>query len=145
MKNWRLWIGFLLSIASFVSYFVFFYRFPITRDVPWVDFILFIAATVLLIAGVRRSQRKIRSGIVAFLGVAVFAFFVFAVTVASRQLPPSHGAPQVGQKAPDFTVLDSNAEFLIDGTGTVRWTNLTEDLRIRARPERMLAAAQNVR
>jgi len=32
------------------------------------------------------------------------------VTVATRRLPPSHGAPHVGQKAPDFTLLDSNGK-----------------------------------
>ena len=37
------------------------------------------------------------------------------------------------------------AEFLIDRTGTVRWRNLTEDLRIRATPEQMLAAARSLR
>ena len=46
--------------------------------------------------------------IVAF--ISYFAFFVFVVTVASRQVPPSHGAPHVGQKAPDFTLLDSNGK-----------------------------------
>lgn len=30
------------------------------------------------------------------------------------------------------------AEFLIDPSGTVRWVNLTEDYRIRARPEEIL-------
>lgn len=30
------------------------------------------------------------------------------------------------------------AEFLIDSTGTVRWVNLTEDYRVRARPEEVL-------
>lgn len=34
------------------------------------------------------------------------------------------------------------AEFLVDSAGTVRWVNLTEDLRVRARPEQLLAAAQ---
>ena len=34
------------------------------------------------------------------------------------------------------------AEFLVDATGTVRWVNLTEDYRIRARPEQMLAAIE---
>jgi peroxiredoxin len=29
-------------------------------------------------------------------------------------------------------------EFLIDSTGTIRWENLTEDLRVRARPEQIL-------
>jgi peroxiredoxin len=33
------------------------------------------------------------------------------------------------------------AEFLVDRNGIVRWRNLTEDLRIRARPEQMLEAA----
>jgi len=33
------------------------------------------------------------------------------------------------------------AEFLIDSTGTIRWINLTGDLRVRARPEQMLKAA----
>jgi len=30
------------------------------------------------------------------------------------------------------------AEFLVDATGTVRWVNLTDDLRVRARPENAL-------
>jgi len=37
------------------------------------------------------------------------------------------------------------AEFLIDRTGTVRWRNLTEDYRVRARPEEMLARARELR
>jgi peroxiredoxin len=34
------------------------------------------------------------------------------------------------------------AEFLLDASGSVRWVNLTEDLRVRARPEQMVAAAK---
>jgi len=34
------------------------------------------------------------------------------------------------------------AEFLVDRSGTVRWVNLTEDLRVRARPVQMLEAAK---
>jgi hypothetical protein len=34
------------------------------------------------------------------------------------------------------------AEFLLDSSGTVRWVNLTEDLRVRARPEQMIEAAK---
>jgi len=34
------------------------------------------------------------------------------------------------------------AEFLVDRDGVVRWRNLTEDIRVRARPEAMLAAAK---
>jgi len=32
------------------------------------------------------------------------------------------------------------AEFLIDSSGKVLWVNLTEDLRVRARPEQVLQA-----
>ena len=42
--------------------------------------------------------------------MAVMGFFVFLVFFASRGLPVSHGAPQVGQKAPDFTLPDINGK-----------------------------------
>jgi peroxiredoxin len=32
------------------------------------------------------------------------------------------------------------AEFVVDATGTIRWVNLTDDFRVRARPESVLAA-----
>lgn len=37
------------------------------------------------------------------------------------------------------------AELLVDRNGIVRWRNLTADLRVRARPEEMLAAARALR
>jgi peroxiredoxin len=36
------------------------------------------------------------------------------------------------------------AEILIDSAGVVRWINLTDDLRVRARPEQMLQAAKSL-
>ena len=36
------------------------------------------------------------------------------------------------------------AEFLIDKGGIVRWEKITEDFRVRARPEEMLAAAKSL-
>ena len=36
------------------------------------------------------------------------------------------------------------AEFLVDRNGIVRWRNLTEDYRVRATPEQMLAAARSL-
>jgi len=37
------------------------------------------------------------------------------------------------------------AEFLVDRGGTVRWRNLTESFRVRARPDAMLEAAKALR
>ncbi len=36
------------------------------------------------------------------------------------------------------------AEFLVDRSGTVRWVNFTEDLRVRAKADEMLAASRNL-
>ena len=45
---------------------------------------------------------------------------------------------------PDGTDIARPAEFLIDSSGTVRWRNLTEDVRIRARANEMLAVAKSL-
>lgn len=37
------------------------------------------------------------------------------------------------------------AEFLVDSSGTVRWANFTEDIRIRAKADEMLAAAKGLK
>lgn len=45
---------------------------------------------------------------------------------------------------PNGTDISRPAEFLVDATGTVRWVNFTEDIRVRAKAEAMLAAAKAV-
>ena len=41
---------------------------------------------------------------------------------------------------PDGIDISRPAEFLIDSSGKVRWVNLTDDIRVRARPQQVLAA-----
>jgi len=41
---------------------------------------------------------------------------------------------------PDGHDIARPAEFLVDRTGTIRWVNLTDDLKVRARPEAVLKA-----
>ena len=36
------------------------------------------------------------------------------------------------------------AEFLVDSTGKVRWENFTEDIRVRARADQLLAVAHSI-
>ena len=45
---------------------------------------------------------------------------------------------------PDGTDIARPAEFLIDRSGTVRWENFTEDIRVRPRAQEMLAAAREI-
>ena len=45
---------------------------------------------------------------------------------------------------PDGHDISRPAEFLVDRSGTVRWENFTEDVRVRPRADEMLAAARNI-
>jgi len=119
--NWPLWVGLLLTIASFSSFFFIFVRFPITRDFPWANFVLFAIAAVLLFIGLRRGfasdrphplRSKIVSVLVTVVGVLVIGLFAFAYFVGGRMLPASKGAPQVGQRAPEFSLPDTTGKQL---------------------------------
>jgi peroxiredoxin len=247
--NWRPWGGLALCVVAFLTYFTVLVQFPVTRDVPWVPFLLFAVAVWLLISGWRRAAgKKIVATIVAVLGLTILGLFTYSVTAGSKSLPVSAGAPAVGEKAPEFTLPDTRnrpvslasqltgangvllvfyrgywcpfcnselrslqerlpeferagvrvmaisvdppaasadlaqrvgytfpilsdqnaavtrqynllhegagiegapvarpAEFLLDRTGTVRWRNLTEDYRVRARVEQILEQVQALR
>ncbi|MEO8034409.1 MAG: hypothetical protein ABI837_08240 [Acidobacteriota bacterium] len=90
--NWSLWLGLMLSVAAFATYFAIFARYPVTRDIPWASFLLFAIALALLVAGVRRASRKIIPVIVAFIGAGILVFFTTIILVGSKDLPLSHGA-----------------------------------------------------
>jgi hypothetical protein len=113
--NWQIWAGFLVTYVGLLSFPLFFVRFPSTRDFPWVNLILVVVAIVLLVIGVKRAFQpgrskvaKVLALVVTTLSVAAIGLFVFSAFIMSRQLPASAGAPQVGQKAPDFTLKDTS-------------------------------------
>ena len=114
--NWPLWVGFLTSVAAVLSYPFVFATFPVTRDFPWANLLLCGVAAVFLWLGVRRAfasdrphpkRSKIAASLVATLSIVIVVLFVFSTLIMARWLPPSHGAPQIGQKAPDFSLTDT--------------------------------------
>lgn len=112
--NWPLWIGFVSALAGFLSY-TFFAQFPITRDFPWVNFLLFAAGGILLVVGLFRAfgrpqiyRGKIFGSILTVLAVAMFGLFSYIFFYELREVPASTGAPRIGQKAPDFFLMDQN-------------------------------------
>jgi len=114
-RNWHLWVGFLFCLLSIPFYLLVFTRFPVTRDVPWVNFLIFGVGLALLASGVRRAFRqpeeyrgKIAGPILGVMGLAAAGLFCFAVFYGAKQIPVSASAPHVGEKAPDFTLVDSN-------------------------------------
>jgi peroxiredoxin len=118
--NWPLWSGFLLSPIAFLSYPFVFERWPITRDFPWVNLLIFGFTALLLAIGLRRAFApgprrglRITSGLVATtLSIAVFASFAMSVFVHARHLPASARAPRVGERAPDFTLPDESGTLI---------------------------------
>lgn len=113
---WPLWVGALLSVAALLSYPLLFVRWPVTRDVPWVNLLMFALSAALVLVGLRRAfrnasrKRKIGASLGAFVGVVALVLFVLVVFVGGRRLPSSQGAPKVGQKAPDFQLSDATGK-----------------------------------
>ena len=113
--NWQIWTGFVLSLVAAFSYPFVFVTWSTTREFPWANLVLFAIAFVFLFFGLRRAFKpekrivaKIFSSLAAAFGVLLLAALLFMIFVMGSWLPPSTGAPQVGQKAPEFTLTDSN-------------------------------------
>lgn len=106
--------GFAVCAVALVSYPLFFARFPATRDVPWVNWLLLAAGLALLIVGLRRAFRqperyrgRISGPVFGVLSLAVVGLFLFMTVIGSRQLPPpTSRVAKVGGQAPDFTLPD---------------------------------------
>ena len=113
--TWPVWTGFLLCVVALFSYPFFFVRFPITRDFPWVNLVLYCVAGALIVVGLQRSfgiagkrRTRILGSILTVFSALVFALFIFVAFVFPRHLPASSHAPEVGQKAPPFTLTDTS-------------------------------------
>jgi hypothetical protein len=112
--NWPLWAGFLFVVAGLFSY-TFFAQFPITRDFPWANLLLFAVGGILLVAGLVRAfgrpqlyRGKVFGSIFVVLSLLGFALFAYGAFYLVRQVPASTSAPRVGEKAPEFALPDQN-------------------------------------
>jgi len=81
------------------------------------EFLLFGIGAALLIVGLFRAfgrpqayRGKVFGSIFAVIAVLLVAFFSYEILYFLRQVPASVGAPRVGQKTPDFTLLDQNGK-----------------------------------
>ena len=53
---------------------------------------------------------KIFGPILAMLAILMFGLLSYVLFYELRQVPPSTGAPRVGQKAPEFTLSDQDGK-----------------------------------
>jgi len=115
-RRWNIpiWVGFTFVIAAVFSYIPLFALFPVTRDVPWANYLLFLIGGFLLAIGVMRAFRdperyrgKLSGSLFACLSVAVFGLFVFGLAYASKRIPSPESALRPGTVAPPFTLLNT--------------------------------------
>ena len=55
---------------------------------------------------------KIFGPILGTLGILMFGLFSYVFFYELRQVPPSTGAPRVGQSAPEFTLSDQDGNYV---------------------------------
>ena len=113
-RNSAVWLGLILAIVSLLSQGLFFLKVPGQNALPWLSLALATVAVMLVLVGVKRAffEPQLYRGKVAGSIVTVVSLLLFAVTVfgfvTARRIPGTEGVPQVGQKAPDFTLADTD-------------------------------------
>ena len=114
--NWRVWAGFGLSIGAFAAYAFLVME---TRAVFWPALLLFVMAAILLVSGLKRRSRqpelyrgKIAGPVLTILSLLIFGLFGFAVYEVMKAFPEARNAPQIGQRAPEFSLVDPNGNPL---------------------------------
>jgi hypothetical protein len=106
--------GLLFALAAILSNAGFFLAVPGQRAIPFLSWALAVIALVFAAMGVMRAFRqpqiyggKVSSSVLGVVSLLLFALVVLS-SVGARKLPGSAGAPQPGQKAPEFTLADTS-------------------------------------
>jgi hypothetical protein len=103
------WIGPLVAILGLVGYFNVFARFPVTRDVPWVNLSLVLLGLGLSAwaVGCRRSLGSIAGLTLSLACTGLLAGYVF---VLSNQLPGTSSVVAVHEPAPGFALTNQDGQ-----------------------------------
>lgn len=113
--NSALWLGLLITVLGVLSNFL--YRFKIPHVViPWINLVVPAIGLIFSFIGVKRAfgqsqvyRGKIWGSVLTALAVVFCALSLWGF-VHARNVPRSAGAPQVGQRAPDFTLPDISGQ-----------------------------------
>ncbi len=117
-RNRALFDGSVVMVLAILSNFPVLYalNFPGQGLLPWISLALPAISVVFFIVALKRAfgqperyRGKILGSILCVLSVLVLAGSVWGFHHA-KDLPASSGAPQVGQKAPDFTLNDNSGK-----------------------------------
>jgi hypothetical protein len=112
-RNLIIWAGFAVVLLGAFSYLPLFANMAITRDIPWANFLLFIAGVVMIAVGLKRAygapdayRGRISGsilGVLSLLSIGLFSYGVFVLT----KVPSPQGPPKPGDPAPRFTLANT--------------------------------------
>ena len=110
--NSALWLGLLITVLGPLSNFLYYSKIP-AAVLPWLNLAIPAIGLLLVLIGVVRASRqpqlyrgKILGSIFTVLAALLFAGSAW-LFIHVRDVPRSAGAPQTGQRVPDFTLPDS--------------------------------------
>jgi len=110
--NSALWLGLLITVLGPLSNFLYYSKIP-AAVLPWINLAIPAIGLLLVLIGVVRALRqpqlyrgKILGSIFTVLATLLFAGSVW-LFIHVRDVPRSAGAPQIGQRVPDFSLPDS--------------------------------------
>jgi hypothetical protein len=114
--NSALWYGLLVTLFGIATQFLYFLRPPrmIPHVLPWINLLLPAIGFAFLFIGLARAFRRsaVYGGRIWGSSVTVIALLLLIGNVMlfrhTRDVPNSAGAPQVGQRVPEFTLSDSS-------------------------------------
>ena len=115
--NLPIWIGFVIVVIALGSYIPVFVNYAVTRDIPWVNYLLFALGGAVLAVGLRRAYReperylgKISGTVLGVLSVLLAGFFVLGTVYFTKQIPSARLALHAGQRAPAFTLQNADGK-----------------------------------
>jgi len=116
-RNHAIWLGVLLALVGGLSYFMYFARFAVLRDFPWVNLPLVSAGLIVSALGLWRAIRKptvypgkVLGTLGLALSLAIAGFFNYYLFSLSYQVPKPTNNVLVMTAAPDFTLMNQHGQ-----------------------------------
>ncbi len=111
--NHRAWIGPLVAIFGLLSYFTLFYRWPLTRDLPWLNLLILLAAIGVSLTALPRARStagRVGGGVGLFVSVALAGLLCFYVFSLSYRLPDAGRVVDDGTRLPEISLASARGE-----------------------------------
>ena len=112
-KNHAAWLGPLIAIPGFLSYYTVFYMYPVLRDFPWLNLLILGGAVALSVTAVRRARpgwRRFGSIAGLFVSGGLLVSLCLYCFVLSYGVPDPNRVADDGTRIPSITLASWDGE-----------------------------------